>query len=139
MADSEQVFNRPSNKKRRTQLRKNSTEPERRLWQAVRGKQLGFKLRRQQGIGPYIVDFYCAEKKLVIELDGDSHCTQDAQRYDQQRSAYLNSLGLNVLRFTNFDVMQNLDGVLQRLVAYLNNPTPTLPLAGEGADGLGER
>jgi very-short-patch-repair endonuclease len=68
----ETIFNRPQYRNRRSEPRKNSTEPENRFWQAVRG-QLGVKFRRQQGIGHYIVDFYCPEWTLVVELDGDSH------------------------------------------------------------------
>jgi len=126
----ETIFNLPQYRGRRVELRKNPTEPEKRFWQAVRGKQLGVKFRRQHGIGHYIVDFYCPEWALVVELDGDSHFNADAQASDAKRNAYLHSLGLRVLRFTNLEIMQNLDGVLLKVMQ--SNPTPTLPLSGEG-------
>jgi len=85
----------------------------------VRGKQLGVKFRRQQGIGPYIVDFYCAEYALVIELDGDSHYTAEAKAYDCARTDFLGSKGFRVLRFTNENVMKNKDGVLINVIAFL--------------------
>lgn len=67
----ETIFNQPQYRNRRVELRKNPTEPEKRFWLAVRGKQLGTKFRRQHWISHYIVDFYCPEWKLVVELDGD--------------------------------------------------------------------
>jgi very-short-patch-repair endonuclease len=127
----ETIFNLPQYRDRRVALRKNPTEPEKRFWQSVRGKQLGVKFRRQHGIGHYIVDFYCPEWSLVVELDGDSHFSSQAQINDAERDAYLRSLGLRVLRFTNLDIMQNLEGVLMRVLEC--NPTPALPLPGEGA------
>ncbi|WP_082889567.1 endonuclease domain-containing protein [Methylomonas koyamae] len=131
MAKSEEtIFNRPQYRGRRVELRKNPTEPEKRFWQAVRGKQLGVKFRRQHGIGHYIVDFYCPEWQLVVELDGDSHFHPEAQTADTERDGYLQSLGLRVLRFTNQEVMQNLEGVLMKVME--SNPTPALPLPGEG-------
>jgi very-short-patch-repair endonuclease len=126
----ETIFNRPQYRGRRVQLRRNPTEPEKRFWQAVRGKQLGAKFRRQHGIGHYIVDFYCPEWALVVELDGDSHFNADTQASDAKRDAFLCGLGLRILRFTNLEIMQNLDGVLVRVMQ--SNPTPTLPLSGEG-------
>ncbi|MES2824943.1 MAG: endonuclease domain-containing protein [Pseudomonadota bacterium] len=104
----------PQTPKRRG-LRKNSTEPERRLWAKIRNKQLGVKFRRQHGIGPYIVDFYCAEYSLVIELDGDSHFTPEAQQYDHKRENFMRTLGLETLRFTNQDMMENSEGVLMMI------------------------
>lgn len=131
MVKSEEIiFNLPQYRGRRVELRRNPTEPEKRLWQAVRGKQLGAKFRRQHGIGHYIVDFYCPEWALVVELDGDSHFNADAQASDAKRDAFLRGLGLRVLRFTNLEIMQNLDGVLLRVMQ--SNPTPALPLPWEG-------
>jgi len=110
------LFNYQAQKENRRALRKNQTEPERRFWQAVRGKQLGVKFRRQQGIGPYIVDFYCAELKLVVELDGESHYTDEGLKHDQERDAFLREHGLKVIRFTNIQIMQELDAVLELLL-----------------------
>jgi very-short-patch-repair endonuclease len=93
-------------------LRKQATQPEKLLWSILRDRQLdGLKFRRQHPIEPYIVDFYCAEAQLVIELDGESHNGRES--YDQQRSTYLAKLGLNVMRITNDEVMTNLDGVAE--------------------------
>ncbi len=103
----------------RRQLRKNPTEPEKRFWSWVRSKQLGCKFRRQQGIGQYIVDFYCAEHTLVVELDGDSHYTAEAIAYDTQRTRFLTAKGFKVIRFTNLEIMQNKEGVLSVMMGYL--------------------
>jgi len=122
----------------RRQNRKNPTEPEKRFWSWVRGNQLGCKFRRQQGIGQYIIDFYCAEYALIVELDGDSHYTPEAIAYDTKRTQFLISKGFKVIRFSNLEVMQNKEGVLSALLGYLNtstiksDPTPALPLSGEG-------
>jgi very-short-patch-repair endonuclease len=112
---TEQIFNKPRYKQRRQDLRNNATAPEQKLWAVLRGKQMGVKFRRQHGIGHYIVDFYCPERKLVIELDGESHFTDDAQVYDQERDTYLQGLGLRVLRFTNAQVVENLEGVYETI------------------------
>lgn len=111
MGSNQQIFNLPRYKQRRQHLRNNATVPERTLWQLLRGKQLGVKFRRQHGIGHYIVDFYCPERRLVIELDGESHSSDTAQDYDRQRDNYLNSLGLRVIRFTNEQLAENPEGV----------------------------
>ena len=85
------------------QLRKNQTKEEARLWyQFLRRYPVQF--RRQFQFGTYIVDFYCAKAKLVIELDGSQHYDPKKKEYDTHRTKYLESLGLNVLRFTNTDV-----------------------------------
>ena len=81
------------------------------LWTQLRGQQLGVKFRRQHGIGHYIVDFYCSEFQLVIEIDGDSHFSPEAIEKDEQRDAYMRGLGLKIIRVTNIDVMNNLEGV----------------------------
>ncbi|MEO8384349.1 MAG: endonuclease domain-containing protein [Betaproteobacteria bacterium] len=120
---------------RARKLRRNSTDVERKLWHRIRDKQIEeFRFRRQRPIGKYIVDFICLEAKLIVELDGGQHAEDVA--YDQKRTAFLESLGYRVLRFWNNDVIENMDGVLQRLHENLlrtrANPTLALPLAGEG-------
>jgi len=99
--------------------RKAPTPAENLLWQKVlRNRQFhGHKFLRQKPIGPYVVDFYCAELKLVIEIDGDSHAEQAG--YDEQRTAYLNNIGLLVLRYTNRDILNNLPGVYEQLQIQL--------------------
>ncbi len=108
-------------KNTRRQLRKNPTEPEKCFWSWVRGKQLGTKFRRQHGIGNYIVDFYCAEYALIIEIDGDSHYDSDALAYDAARTEFLMAKGFHVIRFTNHEIMQNKEGVL---ISLMNRVTP---------------
>ena len=110
---AQKIFNIKQNRHFRSELRNNLTEPEKILWQRIRSKQLGTKFRRQHGIGDYIVDFYCPEKRLVIELDGDSHYNTDTQEHDRKRDDFMRSLGLQVIRFTNQDIMKNLDAVLE--------------------------
>ena len=121
------------NLKRR--LRSDMTGPETRLWSRLRARQLqGLKFRRQHGIGPYIVDFYCPEQSLVIEIDGDSHADADQMLKDQLRDRYFQSLGLRVIRYFNDDMMKNLDGVLEdvakRLSSGSTSPPPLLTKEG---------
>lgn len=98
-------------------LRSNSTRAEELLWAKLRHKQFfTVKFRRQHGIGPYIVDFFCPEKRLVVEVDGDTHATEAQQTKDHTREEYLRSLGLQVVRYTNDEVLNNLDGVLEDLI-----------------------
>lgn len=115
------IFNRKASSEFRRTLRNNPTTPEQKLWQALRGEQLGVKFRRQHNIGDYVVDFYAADAKLVIEVDGDSHYADStARQHDSDRDAYLTKLGLQVVRVTNRDVMENLEGVLQCIAAKLH-------------------
>lgn len=118
---TDKIFNLPQYITRRQNLRNNATQPEQKLWAVLRGKQLGVKFRRQHGIGHYIVDFYCPQCKLVIELDGDSHYTETAQQQDAQRDAYLQSLDLRVLRFTNQDITQNMAGVYEMIKRVIDD------------------
>jgi|SRR3990172_9803713 len=91
------------------QLRSDMTGAEKRLWSRLRMKQLhGLKFRRQHGIGPYIVDFYCPERSIVIEVDGDTHGDENQVMKDRQRETYLQSLGLQVIRYVNDDILHNL-------------------------------
>jgi very-short-patch-repair endonuclease len=94
-------------------LRREMTDAECKLWYAVRAKRfenLGF--RRQVPIGPFIVDFFCPEHRLIVELDGGQHGTDEALRYDAERTDWLAANGYRVMRFWNTDVLTNLDGVL---------------------------
>ncbi len=103
--------------------RKNPTPAETTIWQKLlRNRQFhGYKFLRQKPIGPYIADFYCAELKLVVEIDGDSHAEQEA--YDAERSAYLARQGICVLRYTNIDVSQQLEGIHDDLSNHLERTT----------------
>ena len=96
------------------------TDAEVALWAKLRRRQLyDHQFRRQKPIGNFIVDFYCPSANLVIEIDGGQHYSQDGQAYDEKRDAKLRSLGLEVLRFSNFDVLGNLEGVIGEIVRYL--------------------
>ncbi|MDE2341708.1 MAG: endonuclease domain-containing protein [Alphaproteobacteria bacterium] len=105
-------------------MRKEMTESETRLWFALRAKRFeGIKFCRQKVIDPYIADFCSNEPMLVIEIDGDSHGYQEG--YDDARSRYLIDRGYQVLRFTNVDMMSNLEGVLTVIIETIT-PLPTL-------------
>ena len=93
-------------------LRKNMTKEERRLWYEYL-HNYPFRFRRQVTFGSYILDFYCSAAKLAVELDGTQHYEAREQRYDAERTAYLNRVGIAVLRFSNLDVLHNLNGVCQ--------------------------
>ena len=99
---------------RAQKLRKNMTKEERRLWYEYL-REYPSQFRRQVTFGNYILDFYCAAAKLAIELDGSQHYDLAGQKYDTSRTAYLNGLGIHVLRFSNTDVMHNLPGVCQQI------------------------
>ena len=95
--------------------RNNPTKAESRIWQEVlRMRQIAeYKFLRQKPVGDYIVDFYCSGLQLVIEIDGDSHA--ETAEYDAERTLFLNSLGLRVIRFSNDDVLRNIEGVYDEL------------------------
>ena len=98
------------------ELRKNMTDAERHLWAKIRMKQLkGNQFYRQKPIGDYIVDFFCPRAKLVIEIDGSQHHTDEMTEYDRIRDEYMSSLGLRVLRFTNTEVLTHIDGVVENI------------------------
>jgi len=102
------------------QLRNKSTEAEILLWSKIRLKQLkNLIFYRQKPLGGYIVDFYCPKAKLVVEVDGSQHFTENGKEYDHVRDEFLNNMGLTVLRFTNVDVMDNIDGVVEVIERYL--------------------
>jgi len=113
----------PFNKNLKTlarELRKNMTEAETFLWQRIRRKQLkGRQFYRQKNIGDYIVDFYCPSAKLIVELDGGQHYTEEGKRRDQVKDKYLESLGIIVLRFSDREVFKNIEGVLERIFEHL--------------------
>ncbi|NHK28156.1 endonuclease domain-containing protein [Parvularcula flava] len=108
---------------RAKELRQQMPEAERLLWTHIRRRQLdGHKFRRQHAIGPYIVDFICLDRKLVIELDGGQHGEADARAYDARRTEFLEQEGFDVIRFWNIDVFETLDGVLERIAEALRVP-----------------
>jgi very-short-patch-repair endonuclease len=107
-------------------LRSNTTEAERRIWQALRRLPLaGTHFRRQVAIGPYVADFACMRKMLIVEIDGGQHSADTHARKDAKRTEWLEREGYRVIRFWNNDVMQNLEGVLASLnEALSSHPTP---------------
>lgn len=115
------------------EMRKAMTPAEFKLWMALRLKNLGYKFRRQFPIGPYIVDFVCFEKNLVIEVDGEQHMESSKDRARDER---LRAQGFEVLRFWNRDVLRNRRGVVERIQEVLGTPHPTLPRKGGGPPAL---
>ena len=104
-------------------LRRDPTPAEKKLWYEFL-RDLPQKFTRQKPLGRYVADFYCARYRLVIELDGDSHYTDRAQRYDEARTAALETHGVRVMRFTNADVLQNFEAVCGAVMAALKQPPP---------------
>ena len=108
---------------KRRELRQNATSSEKLLWQQLRNKRFcGLKFRRQHDLGPFILDFYCHELKLCIELDGDVHHSHQAEYYDSRRTAFLNECGITVLRFSNETVINNMSGLLACIKDFADNP-----------------
>ena len=100
------------------ELRKNLTEAERLLWKNLRLRQIaGYKFRRQQPIGEYIVDFLCFEKRLIVEVDGGQHAEEIA--YDSKRDEWLKSQGFSILRFWNHQVSKEIEAVKERILEEL--------------------
>jgi very-short-patch-repair endonuclease len=122
--------------RRAAEMRRNPTEPEKRLWRHLSDRKLdGHKFRRQSVIGRFIADFLCPQKALIVEVDGDTH----DQFKDRSRDDILIGLGFRVVRVTNADVMANMDGVLQHILGALasapdrwDNPHPNPSPEGEG-------
>lgn len=101
-------------------LRTGMTEAEKLLWSKVRRKQLrGYQFYRQRIIGEYIVDFYCSKANLIIELDGGQHYTEEAKKKDKGRDDYLKREGYEILRFSDKEVFENLQGVLEKIYEFL--------------------
>lgn len=104
----------------RRDLRINQTPTEHLLWQKIRGRQLlGLKFRRQHPIGSYVADFFCPPKKLVIEVDGDVHYFELQHAKDVTRTHYIESQGYTVIRFTNNDIRNNMNGVMDKILLTL--------------------
>ncbi|MGI4788776.1 MAG: endonuclease domain-containing protein [Janthinobacterium lividum] len=106
-------FNRSEVKDKRRTLRQSETAAETLLWERLRDRQVaGLKFRRQNSVGVYILDFYCPACHLAIELDGESHASQEAKEYDAERTAFLMTLSIRVLRFPNAVVFTDVDSVI---------------------------
>ena len=121
-------------------LRENSTDVERKLWYRLRdGQVLGCKFARQQPVGPYVVDFACRERDLIVELDGGQQGTANGILADAARTEMLSQHGYRVIRFWNSDVLTNIDGVLQIIADRLEKaPSPGLRYARSDLSPKGE-
>ena len=107
----------------RKKLRNNLTKAEVYLWQEIRNFKLqSRRFRRQHSVGPYVLDFYCTSEKLAIELDGDSHFTENGKEYDLIRDKFLNALGIKVLRIENKVIFEDLDLALKLISDSFLNP-----------------
>jgi len=107
---------------RAREMRKSMTEAEKILWSSLRGKQLnGYKFRRQHPISQYIADFYCHEKRLIIEVDGGIHMKTDIKENDENRTAELDRFGIRVIRFYNDDVVNDLGAILSAIKKTLES------------------
>ena len=121
-------------KKRARELRKNQTPAEEVMWELLRNRKVAnLKFRRQHQIGPYIVDFFCDEQKLVVELDGEVHSEQSQAKKDKKREAYLKSMGFKVLRFENKHFLDNSEAALQKIAS---NNLPSTSGRGVGGEGF---
>lgn len=115
------LYNKKSLNKKRCELRNNKTDAEKYLWYELKKNQLsGKKFRRQHSIDNFILDFYCSEEKLAIELDGEHHYEDEQKRYDEERTKYLQKVGIQVLRIKNTDVIFGRDEVVKKIESFIN-------------------
>ena len=114
-----EIYNKKLIRNART-LRNNMTKEERHLWYDFL-KSLPVTVNRQKTIGKYIVDFYIASAKIVVELDGSQHYETEGQQKDRERDQYLNEKGIKVLRYSNFDIWDNFDGVCEDILRNINS------------------
>ena len=126
------IIYRQDLKRKAQKLRANMTKEERHLWYDFL-KGYGISFYRQKPIGDFIVDFYCASAKLVVELDGGGHYEPEEQQYDERRTKFLNGLGITVLRFSNLDIGNNFRGVCMKIDEFVRTSSashgsaPSLP------------
>ncbi len=139
------LFNRPSRKRLRQRLRNQFVYPEIILWQRLRRRAiLNKKFRRQYGIGPYVVDFFCPELRLAIEIDDSYHLEPERKKRDRIRQAYIEAQDIRVVRFTSTDVVIRTDAVVEKLIeicsttpsAELEARHPPLPTVGGEPRGV---
>jgi very-short-patch-repair endonuclease len=109
-----EIFNKKEMKERRQLLRRNMPKSETILWSKIRMKQIGgCRFRRQYSVGAYVLDFYCPDLRLAIEIDGESHDKPTAKEYDQEREEQIKQLGITIIRFTNSQIETKLEDVVQ--------------------------
>lgn len=123
------IYNKTIFRERRRELRHNQTDAEKALWKHLRNKSFRrLKFFRQYSVGAYIIDFYCPEYKIAVELDGGQHAEEENKEYDRARTANLASLGIKIIRFWNNDVLRNIEGVLEEITGRLTPPPSAPPL-----------
>lgn len=113
------VFNVTGLKNRRRKLRKDSTDTEKILWYRIRNNKLGYKFFRQYSIEGYVLDFYCPEKRLAIEIDGGYHDKQDVKTYDEYRQKWIEAYNICIIRFKNEEILNNKKLVVEKINALL--------------------
>ena len=118
------INTKPEIKERRKELRNNMTAEEKIIWKYIKNNQLGVKFRRQHSIDYYIADFYCSELKIVIEIDGSQHYSEDGIEYDMEREEFMKSIGIRTIRFSNYDVLNNIEGVVEKIKEEIKTKSP---------------
>ncbi|MCL5062816.1 MAG: endonuclease domain-containing protein [Nitrospiraceae bacterium] len=119
------VFNTTDEKIKRRMLRSNMPQVEVILWSKLKNNGLkGYKFRRQYSVEKFVIDFYCPKLKLAIEVDGDSHFVEGSKIRDKERQAIVESFGITFLRFTNREIYENINGVLNKIVEHIENNLP---------------
>jgi very-short-patch-repair endonuclease len=121
------VYNKKSEKCRRKILRRNMPRAEVILWSKLKGKGLDYKFRRQYSVEKFVMDFYCPRLKLAIEVDGNSHFVEDAENRDTERQTIIETFGITFLRFTNKEIYENIEGVLDKIMKYMPKLPPLAP------------
>ena len=115
--------------KNASKLRENMTETEKKLWEYLKTKPMKYKFRRQHPIGGYILDFYCHKLSLSIEIDGGYHLKKEQKEKDKERTNYLSSIGISEIRFTNNEILNNFQQIIERINSILRGD---IPLGNEG-------
>ncbi len=119
----ESGYNIQALRERRKKLRKRETKAEKYLWQYVRNNKLGTKFYRQYSVQNYIVDFYCSQYRIAIELDGEYHENNEAKLNDLSRTKFLESQNITVIRFKNEEVFEDTASILEKIKTYLHSPS----------------
>jgi very-short-patch-repair endonuclease len=114
------IYNHPELKNRRPDLRHKSTPTESLLWQRIRNSQLGVKFRRQYSVSGYVIDFFCLELRLALEVEGGIHSTKPQMIYDNYRYRFLQALDITILKIKNQEIITNINAVCDKIYVYLN-------------------
>lgn len=121
------IFNQRIQKEKRRSLRRRSTKAERKLWQNLRNRGFeGYKFRRQVSVGFFVLDFYCPELKLAIEVDGFSHDSEEAKKYDIERQKIIEVYGVRFLRIRDEEVHEDIEKALKKIKAEISKPVSTI-------------